>query len=85
MSRLYKDGLRLRLVLNKRERKTLTHILNRSDKPYQRERAAAKKEKFHHKKHYGITFSFRKRKSLIHSLISPSPNDVQFQKPRRFG
>jgi len=41
MSRLYKDGLRLRLVLNKRERKTLTHILNRSSKPYQRERAAA--------------------------------------------
>lgn len=41
MSRLYKDGVRLKLVLNKRERKTLTHILNRSSKPYQRERAAA--------------------------------------------
>jgi hypothetical protein len=51
MSRLYnppqpprggvnKDGLRLKLVLNKRERKTLTHILTRSKKPYQRERAA---------------------------------------------
>lgn len=41
MSRLYKDGLRLKLVLNKRERKTLTHIRARSDKAYQRERAAA--------------------------------------------
>jgi len=41
MSRLYKDGLRLKLVLNKRERKTLTHIRDRSSKPYQRERAAA--------------------------------------------
>ena len=41
MSRLYKDGLRLKLVLNKRERKTLTHIRDRSSKPYQREHAAA--------------------------------------------
>lgn len=40
MSQLYKEGNRLRLVLNKRERKTLTHILNRSNKPYKRERAA---------------------------------------------
>jgi len=41
MSRLYKEGNRLRLVLNKQERRALTHILNRSPKPYQRERAAA--------------------------------------------
>lgn len=41
MSRLYKEGIRLRLVLNKREKKTLTHIRNRSEKPYKRERAAA--------------------------------------------
>ena len=41
MSQLHKEGNRLRLVLNKRERKTLTHILNRSDKPYKRARAAA--------------------------------------------
>ena len=32
MSRLYKDGLRLKLVLNKRERKTLTHIRDHSSK-----------------------------------------------------
>jgi len=41
MSRLYKDGLRLKLLLNKRERKTLRNIRDRSSKPYQRERAAA--------------------------------------------
>jgi len=41
MSRLYKDGIRLRLVLNKREKKTLAHIRNLSSRPYQRERAAA--------------------------------------------
>jgi transposase len=41
MSRLYKEGNRLQLVLNKQERRALTHILNRSPKPYQRERAAA--------------------------------------------
>jgi len=35
MSRLYKDGLRLKLVLNKRERKTLTHIRNLSKKQNQ--------------------------------------------------
>jgi transposase len=41
MSRLYKENNRLRLVLNKRERKRLRKIRDRTGKPYQRERAAA--------------------------------------------
>ncbi|MFQ6041944.1 MAG: IS630 family transposase [Candidatus Poribacteria bacterium] len=41
MSRLIKESNRLLLTLNRKERKSLQHILNRDCKPYRRERAAA--------------------------------------------
>ena len=41
MSQLHKESNRIRLILNKRERKTLTHIRDNDKKPHRRERAAA--------------------------------------------
>lgn len=41
MCQLYKDKNRLKLKLNAKERKTLTHIRDRDPKPYKRERTAA--------------------------------------------